>query len=361
MDARNFRAPANSDVSPYFKVYPLRVWSHKHFFEKIDTLDLKKSTRLWRNNLATIRKLPGSIVDKKLHHAIIKRKMADSFTLNEKKWKLAEDEVHTSSIMTSAEVLKDTFAYCQQYVKCQLDVFVTPPLSYSKVSPTTTYDSDQYEGLLPEDKFSDLQVKIFLRNTLTDLRKNMRKIYTVKMKITQSVKSVFQEYIEIANDKKLGLAEPDFVSFFHDSMFHPTLWLNTASISSKARKLANIDPSRTKQPDMISNFINNNKSIFEIIFSEIIGEGKNNNIKKNTLNIVRLGTFIKDALDNIIQNTGKCFVVFRYQTIVFIKIKEKHKHEISNLYNQINQEKEDIGKFTSWCQNTLKTPQFQKL
>ena len=33
-------------------------------------------------------------------------------------------------------------------------------------------------------------------------------------------------------------------------------------------KLANLDPSRAKQPDMIGNVVNNNASVFELMFGE---------------------------------------------------------------------------------------------
>jgi len=86
-------------------------------------------------------------------------------------------------------------------------------------------------------------------------------------------------------------------------------------MSAKARKLANLDPSRAKQPDMIGSVINNNTSAFELMFGENTGEGKNNNIRKNTIDIIRLGIFMKDALDNIIKNTGRSCAVFGWQTV----------------------------------------------
>lgn len=86
-------------------------------------------------------------------------------------------------------------------------------------------------------------------------------------------------------------------------------------MSAKARKLANLDPSRAKQPDMVGNITNNNKSVFEVMYGEITGEGKNNNIRKNTLDLIRIGVFMKDALDDIIKKTGRCCVIFGWQTI----------------------------------------------
>jgi len=86
-------------------------------------------------------------------------------------------------------------------------------------------------------------------------------------------------------------------------------------MSSKVRKLANSDPSRVKQPDMIGNVVNNNKSKYEMMFGEITGEGKNNNIKKNNLDLIRLGIFMKDAFDVLIKKTGNDYTIFAWQTI----------------------------------------------
>ncbi|CAG8765272.1 1766_t:CDS:2, partial [Acaulospora morrowiae] len=87
----------------------------------------------------------------------------------------------------------------------------------------------------------------------------------------------------------MNIISPILRSFFHDASIHPAIWPNTASMSAKVRKLANLDPSRAKQPDMIGNVVNNSKSTYEIMFGEITGEGKNNNDKKNHLDLVRLG------------------------------------------------------------------------
>jgi hypothetical protein len=86
-------------------------------------------------------------------------------------------------------------------------------------------------------------------------------------------------------------------------------------MSAKVRKLANLDPSRAKQPDMIGNVVNNNKSKYEMMFGEITGEGKNNNVRKNNLDLIRLGIFLKDALDLLIKKTGKEHMTFAWQTI----------------------------------------------
>ena len=44
---------------------------------------------------------------------------------------------------------------------------------------------------------------------------------------------------------------------------------------AKVRKLANLSKA-------IGNVVNNNESMYEIMFGEITGEGKNNNNKKTT-------------------------------------------------------------------------------
>ncbi|CAG8461059.1 7382_t:CDS:10 [Acaulospora morrowiae] len=231
--------------------------------------------------------------------------------------------------------------------------------------------------LLQADNFSDLQIKQFSRDTLVDFHKHMRNTCIVKTKVAQGVKTIFRECIEIALDEALGLKEaekaveqsftksfdclidrkslkgcagyntfiylrtknipvkllkdllsegtltvniisPILRSFFHDSSIHPAIWPNTASMSAKVRKLANLDPSRAKQPDMIGNVVNNNKSKYEMMFCEITGDGKNNNKKKNNIDLIRLGIFMKDALDLLIKKTGKNHTTFAWQTIVTI-------------------------------------------
>ena len=112
-----------------------------------------------------------------------------------------------------------------------------------------------------------------------------------------------------------NIISPVLRSFFHDASVHPAIWPNTASMSSKIRKLADLDPSRAKQPDMIGNVVNNNKSKYEIMFGEITGEGKNNNTKKNNLDLIRLGIFMKDALDLLVKKTGKEHMTFAWQTV----------------------------------------------
>ncbi|CAG8644981.1 13043_t:CDS:2, partial [Racocetra persica] len=49
----------------------------------------------------------------------------------------------------------------------------------------------------------------------------------------------------------VNIISPILRSFIHGASIHSTTWPNTASMSAKIRKLANLDPSRAKQPDMI--------------------------------------------------------------------------------------------------------------
>ena len=50
------------------------------------------------------------------------------------------------------------------------------------------------------------------------------------------------------------------------------------------------------------------------MFGEVTGEGKNNTEKKNLIDLIRLGIFMKDSLDNILINTG-VNRVFSWQVI----------------------------------------------
>ncbi|CAI2191868.1 2072_t:CDS:10, partial [Funneliformis geosporum] len=316
--------------------------------------------------------------------------------------------------------------------------------------------------LLQADNFSDLQVQEFSRDTLERLQKSTRNAYAKKTKVAPSVKAVFRGYIETILDEDLGLKEakkavirtfaksfedpadqekfdrmqivflqlmenipisplndlisegtltvniisPILRSFFHDATIHPTTWPNTASMSAKARKLANLDPSRAKQPDMVGKIVNNKKSKYEFMFGEITGEGKNNNMKKNNLDLIRLGIFMKDALDLLIKNTRKDHMVFAWQAIVtlwtgyvmvltasglYIMIDigqidlpksfqncgqfidnidklftftEKYKYEVQMLRDDINKKKKDADipvEIINWCRATLGTPQFKEI
>ncbi|CAG8756231.1 8222_t:CDS:2, partial [Ambispora leptoticha] len=63
--------------------------------------------------------------------------------------------------------------------------------------------------LLQADNFSDLQIEQFSGDTLVDFRKHMRNTYIIKNKVTQSVKAIFRECIEIALDEDLGPKEAE--------------------------------------------------------------------------------------------------------------------------------------------------------
>ena len=102
-------------------------------------------------------------------------------------------------------------------------------------------------------------------------------------------------------------------AFFHDTAIHPTIWPNTASASAKIRNFANNNPSRAKQPDMIGKVVNNSRFFCEAMFGEVTGEC-NNTEKKNAIDLIRLGVFMKDALDDVFQKASvKC--VFSWQAV----------------------------------------------
>ncbi|CAG8614512.1 7530_t:CDS:2, partial [Paraglomus occultum] len=281
-------------------------------------------------------------------------------------------------------------------------------------------------------------IEQFSGDILVDFHKHMRNMYIVKTKVAQGVKTIFRECIETALDEDLGLREaersverlftktknipvkplkdllsegtltaniisPVLRSFFHDASVHPAIWPNTASMSSKIRKLADLDPSRAKQPDMIGNVVNNNKSKYEIMFGE---EGKNNNTKKNNLDLIRLGIFMKDALDLFVKKTGKEHMTFAWQTVVtswtgyvmvlsasglyimfdigetqlpksfqtcgqFINgidnlftFTEKYENEVQRLRDDINKKKENGNvpvEIINRLRATLRTPQFKEI
>ncbi|CAG8642874.1 10343_t:CDS:2, partial [Dentiscutata erythropus] len=209
--------------------------------------------------------------------------------------------------------------------------------------------------LLQADNFSDLQIEQFSGDTLVDFRKHMRNIYIIKNKVAQSVKAIFRECIEIALDEDLGPKEAEktleqlFTKSFDDPIdqkkFERMRFVFLQLMSAKVRKLANLDSSRAKQPDMIGNVVNNNKSKYEMMFGEITGEGKNNNIKKNNMDLIRLGIFMKDALDILIKKTGKNHMTFAWQTIVVTVwtgyIMEKYEYEVQRFRDDIRKKKED--------------------
>ncbi|POG59722.1 hypothetical protein GLOIN_2v826280 [Rhizophagus irregularis DAOM 181602=DAOM 197198] len=66
---------------------------------------------------------------------------------------------------------------------------------------------------------------------------------------------------------------------------------------------------------MIGKIVNNGKFVYESMFGEVTGEGKNNTEKKNLIDLVRLGIFMKDSLDNISRKTG-VNRIFGWQVIV---------------------------------------------
>uniref|UniRef100_U9TFZ0 Uncharacterized protein n=1 Tax=Rhizophagus irregularis (strain DAOM 181602 / DAOM 197198 / MUCL 43194) TaxID=747089 RepID=U9TFZ0_RHIID len=47
-----------------------------------------------------------------------------------------------------------------------------------------------------------------------------------------------------------------------------------------------------------------------------MGEGKNNTKKKNIIDLIKLGIFMKDSIDLILQKTNVNSVLFRWQCIV---------------------------------------------
>ncbi|KAG9304534.1 hypothetical protein G9A89_020098 [Geosiphon pyriformis] len=118
-----------------------------------------------------------------------------------------------------------------------------------------------------------------------------------------------------------NVISPVLRTFFHNPAIHPTIWPNTASVSVKIQKLANNDPSRAKQPDMIGNVVSNSRFVYEVMFGEVMGEGKNNIEKKNAIDLIRLGVFIKDALDNILHKTGvKCAASHQWTGYIIVLI-----------------------------------------
>ncbi|CAG8540917.1 16183_t:CDS:2 [Dentiscutata heterogama] len=148
------------------------------------------------------------------------------------------------------------------------------------------------------NNFSNLQVQEFSRNTLEQLYKNICNTYVIKTKVAPStvldedlglkeakkaVARLFANSFEDpADEKTFNRILPILHSFFHDASIHPATWPNAASVSAKICKLANMDPSWAKQPNIIDKVVNNNKSKYEMMFRGIMGEEKNNNLKKIT-------------------------------------------------------------------------------
>lgn len=51
------------------------------------------------------------------------------------------------------------------------------------------------------------------------------------------------------------------------------------------------------------------------MFGEVMGEGKNKTKKKNIIDLIKLGIFMKDSIDLILQKTNVNSVLFRWQCI----------------------------------------------
>ncbi|CAI2196312.1 16698_t:CDS:2, partial [Funneliformis geosporum] len=281
------------------------------------------------------------------------------------------------------------------------------------------------------NNYSETQVKTFSRETLKDLRKDIKSKLIGKEKVTRDVKSILQEYVEVALDDNDGglhelreiitesfsktfnsttekeffrrmrflfehlsytiplhslkeiisegtlvanIISPVLRIFFHDSYIYPTIWPNTSSTSAKIRKLAIGDPSRAKQPDMIGKIVNNGRFVYETMFGEVMGEGKNNTEKKNLIDLIRLGIFMKDALDNILPKTG-VNRIFAWQVIVtkwtgyimtlispgiyvMIDTVLAYERTIKDILSIIdkNEKFENDDKFKGWRRSTLGTP-----
>lgn len=94
----SYRVPSDSATSLYFKKFPSRYWSHKHFVEQHAGLNLRQASALWFKNLSAIKAIPGSPLNSELLFAIKKRKMADASIVNKRKRKIAEDDVHTTVV-----------------------------------------------------------------------------------------------------------------------------------------------------------------------------------------------------------------------------------------------------------------------
>ncbi|PKC53154.1 hypothetical protein RhiirA1_511951 [Rhizophagus irregularis] len=70
-----------------------------------------------------------------------------------------------------------------------------------------------------------------------------------------------------------------------------------------------------KRRDTCGEYNKSGKFVYESMFGEVTGEGKNNTEKKNLIDLVRLGIFMKDSLDNISRKTG-VNRIFGWQVIV---------------------------------------------
>ncbi|CAG8583882.1 3728_t:CDS:10 [Funneliformis caledonium] len=315
---------------------------------------------------------------------------------------------------------------------------------FREINISALFSSYRVNEFIPHSAIAGRQllrpsIQEFSRDTLELLQKNMRNSYAVKTKVLPNIAldedlsledaekaiegSFAKSFQDTTDQKKFEIMRFIFLqlvrnipinplndhlsegtltvniislilrSFFHNATIHPSIWPNTASMSAKVCKLANFDSSRAKQLDMISNIVNNNKSSYEMMFRKITGEGKNNKAKKNNLDLIKLGVFMKDALDILVKKIGKDRIVFSWQSIVtswtgyimvlvtpglYIMINfingidnlftfaKKYKCEVKRTRDDINRMKEQKKDDSSigaikWCQATLGTSRFKKL
>ncbi|CAG8531212.1 2192_t:CDS:10 [Ambispora leptoticha] len=274
-----------------------------------------------------------------------------------------------------------------------------------------SYRSEALSLAQESDDYSDVQIKKFSRDTLEDLRKDTRSKILGKEKLSKDIKSILQEYVEIALDDEDGglsrlrkliiesysktfntpeelelfqkmrllfqqlasnipihsskekisegtlianIISPVLRIFFHDVSVHPTIWPNTSSSSAKVRKLANNDPPRAKQPNMIgNNVLHNGRFAYEMMYGEVTGE------------------------DNILQKTGVNSIVFAWQSIVtkwtgyfmtliapgvYIMVDAAYERASKKVLSAINKDEdsENVG-LKTWCRPTLGTSEFKKI
>ncbi|CAG8710243.1 1867_t:CDS:10, partial [Funneliformis caledonium] len=258
--------------------------------------------------------------------------------LKPKRWAKTDDKSYTSSARTSDDMYKSVDDELEKSEKS--DEKDELRLDMKEIGFKEYID----QGDKHMDNYSETQVKTFSREMLKDLREDIKSKLIRKEKETRGVKSILQEYIEVANDGRLHelyetitesytiplyllkeiMSKKTLVAniislvlriFFHNLYIYPTIWLNTSSTSAKIQKLAINDPFWAKQPDMIRKIVNNGKIIFETMFREVTGKSKNNTEKKNLIDLIRLGLFMKDALDNILPKTS-VNQIFAWQVIV---------------------------------------------
>ncbi|CAJ0635044.1 5230_t:CDS:2 [Entrophospora sp. SA101] len=206
----------------------------------------------------------------------------------------------------------------------------------------------------------------------------------------------FDEYID-QGDKHFIFKTKDISSLFKSYWSKASaLAQNSGLLVTKnyheilSEKLATGDPSRAKQPDMIGNIVNNGTFAYEVMFGEVTGEGKNNTEKKNLIDLIRLGLFMKDSLDIILQKTD-INRVFAWQVIVYLMVDTGDSVELPRsfetccmflngldtlrafelAYEQTvketlvvinkNEEGSKNNKFKTWHRSTLGTPVFKRI